>query len=117
MGIDLAKAASVHGRRLKANPYKCLMHMALVALDRPNGKGQPPNLYYAGWESLATALGFDVPDGDHDRRRDLYEIVARAIRQLKKEGLIQALDSKPRKGQRQTFRLTLSPAGSRAKPR
>jgi hypothetical protein len=111
VGIDLAKQVAARHGHLSGNAYKVPMYMALVALDKPNTNGQAPGLYFAGWEPLALALGFELPtNGDDERRRDLYEVVARAVRTLKREGLIKPLVDHPRTRHRQCFELNLSPA-------
>lgn len=113
MGIDLVKLASLHGRHLSGNAHKVLVHMASTALDKPNSNGQPPNLYYRGWQSLALVLGYDVPSGEDEasrkRRRDQSSHVARAVRELKAKGLVEPLYDHPRTGLRQTYRLHLQP--------
>lgn len=113
MGIELVKAVAAKGGKLPGNEYKVLTYMAAVALDTPNDKGQPARLYYAGWKPLALALGQEsVPDGnspeDEKRRRAQYELVRRAIRDLRNRGLIKDLQGQARIGvRRQTFQLTL----------
>lgn len=112
MGLRLVQAAAVLGRHLKGNEFKLLVHMSLVALDRPNEKGQPADLFWGGWESLACALGQDVPresdDASRRRRKTQAELVARAVRGLERQGLIKRQEEHPRSGVRQTIRLTFS---------
>src|SRR4051794_25622814 len=89
--------------------------MASVALDRPNGKGQPAKLYYAGWEPLAIALGQDVPPDTKEnkvRRKHQYELVRRALSGLEAAGLIERQHRQPSSGVRQCFRLTLDPCSA-----
>jgi len=93
--------------------------MGLRALDTPNGKGQPPNLYYDGWEPLALQLGQDIPR-DEDRsesaeriRRKAYEAVRVRLKELADAGVITRLNVAG-KGRRQTYRLNLGIGAPRA---
>src|SRR3954447_8522230 len=98
MGIELVKAVATRCGSLRGTEYKVLVLMASVALDRPNGKGQPPRLYFAGWEPLALALGQDVPPdlAEHQiRRKHQYELVRRALRGLETAGLIRRQRANP----------------------
>lgn len=114
MGIELVKTVAARHGSLSGNAYKLLVYMASVALDRPNDKGQPPNLYYAGWEPLALALGYELAaagvsaDGDR-RRRQAEEAVRRGVQVLVERGLIEREVEHARTRQRQRLRLTLSP--------
>lgn len=107
MGIKLAQAAAVHGRKLNGNAFKVLNQMALMALDRPNADGNPAELYYGGWKTLALAIGRDI--GSDAERRSAYESVRRALADLERKGLIDRMEEHPRHGTRQTFRLLLVP--------
>ena len=113
MGIDQAKAVSALHGALPGGPFKALLRMALVSLDRPNEKGQPPGLYFGGWEQLAVALGFPVPDDDgtpeaRRRRKKLRGYVTDAIRVLVEAGVIERVGERARIGTRATYRLKLS---------
>ena len=111
MGVDLVKQVAVRHGHLNGNAYKVLMYMALLALDEPNANGHPANLYYAGWEPLALALGYKLPIGGDDtskqRRRKQYGLVKRALADLRRDGVVEALEDHPRTGLRQTYRLNL----------
>jgi len=117
MGIELVKAVSALGAHLPARPFKVLLRMALVALDRPSD-GRPARLYFGGWEVLAFAMGYDVPaENKADaavtaRRAKLQEYVRLAVQQIDKAGLIDRLVEHPRDGDRQVYRLCLDPASA-----
>lgn len=115
MGYELMQAAMVHGAHLPGNAFKVLMRMSHQALDKPNSKGQPPRLYFAGWAPLMLALGRD-PD-DPSARASNEETVRKALADLKSAGLIEDADpsSRARTGTRGAYRLTdrLAPTKSR----
>jgi hypothetical protein len=105
VGIDLVKYVVARCGRLKlsGNAYKVLVAMAATALDQPNSKGQPARLYYAGWEPLALALGFDPQENP----RKAKEAVRRAIKELREAGLVCVVGGHARTGNRQSYRLDL----------
>lgn len=109
MGIELVKAAAVlHAPNVSGRAFKVLIRMAITALDKPNAKGQPPNLYFDGWELLALAIG---QDPERNARR-AYEHVRRVLKELEGAGLIERLVEHPSKqsSRQQTYRLNLGPA-------
>tara|TARA_R100001244_G_scaffold6385_14_gene7537 strand:+ start:1263 stop:1889 length:627 start_codon:yes stop_codon:yes gene_type:complete len=79
MGVEIVKAAVVHGRSLSGNAHKALVAMSLSALDKPSN-GRPASLYWGGWDALALALGYE----NADRNSAGHNAVARAVRELKK---------------------------------
>jgi hypothetical protein len=80
VGSGLARAVSDNWGHLPAGPYKLLMRMALIALDKPSKKGEQPFHYYKGWTDLAEALGRKVPD-----QEDMSEEAARKRKTIKDE--------------------------------
>lgn len=111
MGLDLMSFALVKYAHLPARPYKALMIMCRTALDPGKGKGRPERLYWAGWEPLAVAMGFEVPSADDpraaSRRRKLSDYATEALKQLEKEGAIRRLVDHPGTGRRQSVHLLL----------
>lgn len=112
VGVGLAKVVAARHGGLDGNSYKVLIYMALVALDQPNGKGQPAGLYFGGWEPLALALGWELPADDdkspeaNRRRRKLRNYVVTALGKLRERGLIEPQE-RARTGVRQRYRLNL----------
>lgn len=103
MGIELVKLlAARHAAGLSHRALVVLLYMALHALDTPNAKGQPPRLYFAGWEPLADALGYD------SLTRAAEEKVRRAIKELRNKGLIEPTAGHAQTGTRQSYRLHLT---------
>jgi hypothetical protein len=113
MGIQLANVVSVTWAHLPERQYKILMRMALTALDSPNERGQPPRVFWGGWEPLSLALARDVPDEDdprdeaQKRRRRLCREVSEITSALVSAGAIKPQEW-ARKGHQQTWKLTLS---------
>nr|WP_146177743.1 hypothetical protein [Sphaerisporangium cinnabarinum] len=89
MGASNASAAFIVGSDLPHVQKIVLIRMALVTLDAD----QPPR-YFAGWELLALALGYDVPPTTDQspeaksRRHTARTNVRRALAELKRKGLI-----------------------------
>ena len=81
MGVEIVKAAMVHGKRLSGNAYKVLVTMSMSALDKPKD-GHPASLYFGGWGALALALGYD-PEAANDRNSAGHKAVKRAVRELR----------------------------------
>jgi hypothetical protein len=107
VGIELVRLALMyHAASISGRAFKVLAYMASTALDRPNDKGQPVRLYFAGWEPLARVIGQD-PDGNP---RAAYEQVRRTLRELERAGVIERLVSHPHTGRAQTFRLHVGPS-------
>lgn len=112
MGIRLANSVSVRWARLPERQFKVLIRMALMALDTPNSKGQPANVYFAGWEPLALALNREVPEDDRTsenariRKNQCAEIVGITTALVKAGALKQPVD-RARQGHRQSWLLTL----------
>lgn len=121
MGVELVKVVSARHGNLPGNAYKVLVRMALMALDRPSAEGRPAALYFGGWEPLALAMGWNVPERSDDpatvrRRRKLKNYVTAALEVLAEEHrLIEKLEKKARMGTRQVYRLTLAPAAGTQK--
>lgn len=116
MGIELAGIVSAKYGHIPAGPYKILMRMAITALDKPNAKGQPPRLYWGGWEDLAIALGRDVPpplatiEKHHEttrRRKVIRNEVIRYTTYLTTIGAVEKAVDNPRVGYQQEWKLTL----------
>lgn len=116
MGVELVGIVSAKYGHLPAGPFKLLVRMAVVALDRPNKIGQPARVYYKGWEDLALALGRDVPPmlalvenaPEIARiRNNVKSEVMRHTRTLVNEGAVQKAVDNPRTRHRQVWVLTL----------
>lgn len=108
MGIDLTKHLFArHARDLTASELTVLGYMCLVALDRPNGKGQPPGLYFGGWEPLAIALGY--PELNEAAKTK----VKRAVRGIRDKGLVKTMVAHAKTGERQVYRITFATSGGR----
>lgn len=113
MGHQLASVVSVRWATLSERQFKVLMRMALQALDRPNAKGRPANVYFGGWEPLALALGRDLPDEDDPRdeaqrrRRRLCREVSNVTSELVALGAVKPTEV-ARRGHQQSWSLTLS---------
>lgn len=108
MGIDLTKQLFArHARDLTASELTVLGYMCLVALDRPNGKGQPPGLYFGGWEPLALALGYPELNEAAKTR------VKRAVRGIRDKGLVKTMVAHAQTGERQVYRITFAETGGR----
>lgn len=112
MGAQLVSAIVISHPRLSDRAFRVAVRMALSALDRPNERGQPAGLYFAGWEPLALVLGYELPPATdpetRKKRRNASENVRRAVRELILAGLVQPLGNAHR-GSRQTYKLCLSP--------
>lgn len=106
MGVDLVKLVFANHRDLPGNSFKVLAFMALTALDRPNAKGQQPNLYWYGWENLALILGKTWGEPGTKERRSAEEAVRRALAPIVKSGAIARLNE-ARTGTRQCYSLRL----------
>lgn len=107
MGIDLAKQLFArHAAHLTAGELTVLGYMCLVALDKENGKKQPAGLYFAGWEPLAVALGYDglTPAAK--------EKVRRCIKGVREKGLIKPLVAHAQTGERQVYRIQVGSTGA-----
>lgn len=80
MGVEIVKAVAGHPAtcHLSGNAFKVLVAMALQALDKPKD-GRPAGLYFGGWGSLQTALGYD--EGGPESAG--HTAVKRAVRELK----------------------------------
>lgn len=105
MGIDLVKSVAIRYGNLTGNEHKVLVYMAAVALDRPNSKGDPARLYFAGWDPLATALGLTSAN-PKARQNQVGRVVASLIR----KGLLTRLVEAPGFGRRQCYKLHVSPS-------
>jgi hypothetical protein len=99
MGVELVKQVAGHPStsRLSGNAYKALVAMALQALDKPKD-GRPASLYFGGWQTLMTALGY-VPDGVDSAA---HTAVKRAVKELKAGGHISPMLTAA-KGTRQSY--------------
>lgn len=105
MGVNLVSAVVVNHAGLSNRAFRVLVRMALSALDKTNERGQPPGLYWGGWEVLALSLGrqdLETPSA----RRLAQETVRRAIQELVAAGLVTPLHVAQR-GTRQTYQLNL----------
>lgn len=106
MGIDLTKQLFArHAADLTAGELTVLGYMCVVALDKENGRGQPPGLYFGGWEPLALALGYD---GLTEAAKTK---VKRAVRGIRDKGLVKPMVAHAKTGERQVYRITLAGAG------
>jgi hypothetical protein len=106
MGIELVKLVFANHRDLPGNSFKVLGFMALTALDKPNTKGQQPNLYWYGWENLALILGKPWGEPGSRERRSAEEAVRRALAPIVRSGAIARLNE-ARTGTRQCYSLRL----------
>lgn len=108
MGVDLTKQLFArHAADLTAGELVVLGYMCLVALDKENGKGQPPGLYFGGWEPLAIALGYD---GLNEAAKTK---VKRAVRGIRDRGLVKPMVAHAKTGERQVYRITFATGGGR----
>ena len=108
MGVEIVKAAMVHGKRLSGNAYKVLVTMSMSALDKPSN-GRPASLYWGGWDALAVALGHE----NAERGTSGHNAVARAVRELRGERHISPMIDAGR-GMRQSYLVHpggLTPSG------
>lgn len=113
MGYRLANVVSVTWAHLPERQFKVLNRMALMALDKPNAKGQPACVYYAGWEPLSMALNRDVPDDSgapeaSRRRKHLCDEVTKITTLLVAAGAVKKPADKARRGHQQSWVLTVS---------
>lgn len=112
MGVELVGAVSARWGHLPAGPYKVLVRMALVALDKPNNKGDEAGLYWRGWQDLAIALGREVPYIGADalelarRRKVIRNEVIRHTTFLRKAGAIEQSVDNPGHRTRQVWKVT-----------
>lgn len=97
MGVEIVKAAMVHGKRLSGNAYKVLVAMSMSALDKPSN-GRPASLYWGGWDALAVALGHPHAQ----RNTSGHVVVKRAIKELRTSGHISPMNEVSR-GTAQTY--------------
>lgn len=100
MGHRLARAVSEGWPDLPGNAFKVLLRMALVALDQPDKRGRPAELYYGGWEPLADALGHT------SLTPAAHTAVRKALKTLTDAGVVKPMNH-ARQGTRQTYRLRL----------
>lgn len=106
MGVELVKLVFANHSDLPGNSFKVLGYMALTALDRPNAKGQQPNLYFEGWEPLARILRKPWGEPGTKERKSAEEAVRRALAPVAKAGAIARLNE-ARTGTRQCYSLRL----------
>lgn len=131
MGAQLVGLVLANHAGLNHRAFRLLVRMAHTALDNQNASGRPADLYFGGWELLASTLGLEVPrpcgstgcrcircsaGGRCDRKRckcaacqrrdDSQELVRRGVQQLVAAGLVERLEDAHR-GQRQVFQLHL----------
>ena len=99
MGIDAVNAALAKVHSLSVGETKVLLRMAAGVLDKPNGKGQKPGLYYAGEEPLLGVLYGPLDEGYNASQ---VRHVRRTLASLRKKGLIEPLGL-ARAGTRQTW--------------
>jgi hypothetical protein len=60
MGASNVVAVMASWGTLNATPQRLLIHMAVTALDPPGRDDVPPCLYWAGWETQASAMGYKL---------------------------------------------------------
>lgn len=114
MGYRLANVVSATWSHLPGREFKVLMRMALMALDKPNAKGQYACIYYGGWETLSMALARDVPEEDLNdsevtkRRKALCHEVTKITTALVDAGALRKPTDKARRGHQQSWVMTLS---------
>jgi hypothetical protein len=112
MGVMLATLVSIRWAHLPERQFKVLNRMALMALDKPNSKGQPASIYFGGWEPLSLALNREVPEDDGNpgntaKRRSLCHEVTKITTALVKSGALKQPVDKARRGHQQSWMLTL----------
>jgi hypothetical protein len=107
VGVNLVKAAVINHASLSDRAFRVLVRMCLSALDERNARGQPPGVYWGGWEPLALVLGRRDLEDPHARRL-AQESVRRATQELVAGGLITPLLDAHR-GTRQSYRINLFP--------
>jgi|GEM_PF-3519729 len=122
MGASNVDAAFVLGNSLKLSHSAkiVLLRMANTSLD----KDKPPR-YFAGWELLALALGYDVPpktdssEAARKVREGIRRNVRRATRELEDAGLITSpwgVDTRARIGRKAEYHLHLDVFGRVTSP-
>ena len=99
MGIDAVAAALAHVHDLSMPESKVLIRMAFGVLDKPNARGQKPNLWYGGETPLLSVVYGPQADGYTDSQ---VRHIRRTLSSLRKKGLIEPL-GQARTGTRQTW--------------
>lgn len=100
MGVENVQAALAVSHDIRAvRDLRILLHMAMRSLDKPNGKGQQPYLYYGGEDELLVAA---YGPRDSYPRSNLTH-VRESMKRLRDAGLIEPLNQ-ARRGTRQTWR-------------
>lgn len=82
---------------------RLLVHMAVTALDKPNARGDDPDLYWAGREDQALALGYSPDFADTPAA---HQAVKRAVVELIEKEAIR-LESRGVNGRRSLYSLSL----------
>jgi hypothetical protein len=95
--------------RLPDQDHRLLVHMALVSLDRDK-PDQPARMYFAGWRSMALALGRDLsdaPEGPEGVKvaKAAEKAVGRCVARLVKAGAIKPVRGNVGFGVRQEYAL------------
>lgn len=100
MGINAVSVAISHLHGLTLAESKVLIYMAFTVLDKPNGRGQQPNLYFRGEVPLLSVVY--GPRGDDGYTTSEARHIRRTLASLRKKGLIEPLGH-ARTGTRQTW--------------
>jgi hypothetical protein len=102
MGVENVQAALAISHTIRAvRDLRILLHMAMRSLDKPNGKGQQPYLYYGGEDELLVAAYGPRAEYPRSCRTNVQE----SMKRLRDAGLIEPLNQ-ARRGTRQTWRQT-----------
>ncbi len=62
MGAGMVSMVLANHCGLSDRAFRVLVRMAHTSLDTENAQGQPPGVYYGGWELLALTLGRELPE-------------------------------------------------------
>lgn len=80
---NVAAAFAIWGRAgLSHRAFRLLVFMANVSLDKEDGAGRSPRVYFGGSEALATSLGYDRPDDSGQRQ------VRKCLTELRRAGVL-----------------------------
>lgn len=106
MGGQLARSMSSKFAQLPGTQFKALNRMCWIAFDRPTAD-HPARTWYAGWEELALAMGWRVPDKtpeNRSRRKAMRGEVNKVYKALEAAGAIEECEH-PYDGRRKAYRV------------
>lgn len=86
---------------VSCSAYRVLLRMAVPVLDHESEPGAADNhLYFAGWRTLTTCLGYGVTHEDDPISANAERAIARAIKELRAAGLVELAPRKVQRGHR-----------------